>query len=111
MLGNFALLTLVGVTYLGALSRFTKGRYTPAFYQYQVDRAPDRDSAKIIPYIDVALGTLLLFHGTRTFSSLCCTIFQGIGVILRWRAEKSAVPDTILLVVAATVFLTSLRHY
>jgi len=107
MLSKIALAITVSVTYLGAFSRFTHGRYTPAFYAYQLDRAPDVESTMIVPYIDATLGTLLLFKETRVVASLVCVVFQGLGVILRFKDGKSPLPDICLCSIAMGTFLSS----
>ncbi|KAK3345992.1 hypothetical protein B0T25DRAFT_583270 [Lasiosphaeria hispida] len=57
---RIALLTLITLIYLGAFNRLTSGRFTPAYYRYQLDRAPNEGAARFIPVGDLALGTLLL---------------------------------------------------
>ena len=108
MLGQLALAGTVFTTYLGAFSRFTHGRYTPAFYAYQLDRAPDDASTRVIPFIDAALGTLLLFEKTRAVAAAVCVFFQGIGVGLRVQSGKSPVKDVGLCLVATVALLGAL---
>jgi len=76
---------LIGLTFLGAISRFTHGRYTPAFYRYQVGRAPDDASTRFIPLVDVAVGTLLCLGGTKSVGTLLCVLFQGFGIVSQVR--------------------------
>ncbi|OAA59774.1 hypothetical protein SPI_05972 [Niveomyces insectorum RCEF 264] len=108
MLGDLALAATVGVTYLGAFGRLTRGRYTPAFYAYQLDRAPDDASTRFVPYVDATLGTLLLFATTRPAAAFLCACFQGIGIVLRVRDGKSAAPDLALFSAAVVAFLGSI---
>lgn len=96
-----ALSFLTGITYIGAFSRFTHGRYIPAFYRYQIERAPDDESMRYIPFIDVSLATLLIFPKTRTLSALLCTFFQSIGVGMRIKDGKSPMTDIALATIAA----------
>ncbi|KAE8556400.1 hypothetical protein EYB25_001101 [Talaromyces marneffei] len=72
MLGLISKYTLVSIVYLGAFSRFTHGRYTPAFYRYQLDRAPDNGSTRIIPVFDSIFATLVLFPKTRPGRQWIC---------------------------------------
>lgn len=74
---------LLSPCYLGAFSRFTHGRYTPSFYAYQIQHAPDDESTRYIPVIDTTIGTLLLIGGsrTRTVAAVLCALFQSIGVV------------------------------
>ncbi|KAJ7107753.1 hypothetical protein C8R44DRAFT_319822 [Mycena epipterygia] len=51
-----ATLLLVGVSFLGAFSRFTSGRYTPQWYTFQVARVPN--ASLLIPAMDAILGSL-----------------------------------------------------
>ena len=105
MIGQLALSGAVLTTYLGAFSRLTHGRYTPSFYAYQLDRAPDDSSTRIIPYVDVLLGTLLFFHRTRAIAAGVCVLMQGIGVVLRVREGKDFRKDVGLCAVALGALL------
>lgn len=98
---------LIGIAYLGAFSRFTHGRYTPSFYRYQLDRAPDDELTRYIPFVDIALATLLIFPQTRTLAAWMCTLFQSIGVGLRIKDGKSPVTDAALASIAAFAAVTS----
>jgi len=97
-------LALVGLCYLGAFSRFTHGRYTPAFYQYQIDHAPDDESTRLIPFVDATLGTLILLLGgwTRTVAILVCVFFQGIGIVQQLKRGRQAKFDVLSFIMAAT---------
>ena len=98
--GLLATASVTAITYLGAFSRFTHGRYTPSFYAYQLDRAPDNESTRIVPYMDVTLATLILFSKPRPFALLACVFFQGMGIVLRLREGKNAAPDVTLCLIA-----------
>lgn len=98
---------LIGIVYLGAFSRFTHGQYTPLFYQYQLDRAPDNDSTRLIPVADVILGTLLLFPRTRMWAALLCALGQGGGIVKRLQEGQTIAPDLALFSLAVVVLITS----
>ncbi|VUC32719.1 unnamed protein product [Clonostachys rosea] len=100
---------LIGITYLGGFSRFTHGKYTPVFHQYQVDRAPDDESTRLIPIMDVTLATLLVFQRTRTVAALLCTFFQGVGLVMRITSRKPMIPDILLASVAGFVAWSSYK--
>jgi hypothetical protein len=89
-------LALIGLTYVGAVSRFTHGRYTPAFYRYQVERAPDDASTQYIPFVDLAVGTLLCFSSTKSFAALLCVAFQGFGIFSQLRKAGQVLPDVFM---------------
>ena len=108
IIGQLAVGGTIFTTYLGAFSRLTHGRYTPSFYTYQLDRAPDDPSTRVIPYVDAALGTLLLFSKTRALAAGVCVLFQGIGVVMRVQSGKSPVKDVGLCLVATGALLGSL---
>lgn len=55
MFAALARTALIVIVYLGAFSRFTHGEYTPSFYQYQLDLAPDNDSTRLTPVADAVL--------------------------------------------------------
>lgn len=103
MIAQAALAFVTSITYLGAFSRFTHGRYTPRFHQYRVDRAPDDDSTRYIPLIDLIVATLLLFSKTKMVAALLCTAFQGFGVMLRVSQQKPLLTDVFLAMTAAFV--------
>lgn len=94
---------LIGLTYLGAFSRFTHGRYTPAFYEYQIAHAPDDESTRLIPVVDATLGTLLLLFGGRmqTLASLLCALFQAIGIVGQLRKGNQVKFGALSFVIAA----------
>ncbi|KAH7157975.1 hypothetical protein B0J13DRAFT_543204 [Dactylonectria estremocensis] len=107
-LSQAALLALIGTTYLGGFSRFTHGRFTPGFYKYQTDRAPDNESTRIIPFIDVTLATLLVISGSRAIAAGLCTLFRCVGVGKRVKEGKSLLLDVALTVMTAYVTWSSI---
>jgi hypothetical protein len=107
MIGSVSQIALVGLVYLGAFSRFTNGRFTPSFYQYQLSRAPNNANTRVIPFIDATLGTMLLFPRTRTAAALLCSTFQGAGIVHRVMEGKPVAPDIAMEFVAVVVALTS----
>lgn len=106
--GLIALLILVTVTLLGGFTRFTHGRYTPGFYAYQLDRAPDDGSTRFLPYLDFAVAALLVFPGTRGVGAMLFSVMQFIGVVMRVREDKNAAPDLALSLCAVLVMLDRL---
>ncbi|KAB5585110.1 hypothetical protein GE09DRAFT_14946 [Coniochaeta sp. 2T2.1] len=77
---------LISLRYLGALSRFTHGRFTPTFYAYQIQHAPDDDLTRYIPVIDTTLDTLLLLGGswarTGASTAVCAfPVYRGCAAI------------------------------
>ncbi|KAK4454278.1 hypothetical protein QBC34DRAFT_156157 [Podospora aff. communis PSN243] len=95
---------LAALTFLGALSRFTHGRYTPAFYRYQIERAPDDASTRYIPFVDVAVGLLLSFSRTQSVGAFLCVTFQGLGIVLQLRKRGKVLPDVGMFLMAAVAF-------
>lgn len=110
MIETAALIAVTSITYLGAFSRFTHGRYTPAFHRYQVDRAPDDASTRYIPVMDLTLATLLVIPSTRTAAALLATAFQGIGLAMRIKQRKPLMKDLTLAATTAFVAWSSLRR-
>lgn len=107
-MGPLALAITLAAHTVGAFSRATHGRYTPSFYAYQVDRAPNTASTWFIPAIDLVLVALMLNKGTRTLGASLSALMQFFGVIKRVREDKDAVVDLVLLcfaVVAALDYL------
>ncbi|EEA27935.1 hypothetical protein TMatcc_003761 [Talaromyces marneffei ATCC 18224] len=107
MLGLISKYTLVSIVYLGAFSRFTHGRYTPAFYRYQLDRAPDNGSTRIIPVFDSIFATLVLFPKTRAWTAMVCSLIQGGAIVPRLMEGKSVWGDVGLFTVTVLVAWTS----
>lgn len=101
LLGITATHTVIAIMYIGAFSRFTHGAYTPGFYEYQLDRAPDNESTRLVPYVDAALATLALVQATRPYAFLFAVVFQVMGMGLRLQQQKDVARDAALL--AATV--------
>lgn len=104
-----ALYGLVGITYLGAFSRLTHGRHTPVFYAYQIGRAPDDASTRLIPVADLVLATTMLaFPGTPRFAAAAAgAALQVVGIVARVRAGKNPTVDCLLVVVTGFVAYTS----
>jgi hypothetical protein len=107
MLAQVVLVGFVGIISLDAVSRWTHGRYTPALYRHQVDRAPDDETMGLIPYAHAALAMLLVLRPTRTAAAVVCVLMQGLGVAMRVQAGKQAVADVVLASAAAFVAWSS----
>ncbi|KAJ6788212.1 hypothetical protein PWT90_02177 [Aphanocladium album] len=105
--GAVATHTVIAIIYLGAFSRFTHGVYTPAFYEYQLDRAPDNESTWMIPYVDTALATLALVRATRSYALFFCVAAQVMGLGLRLREGKEPGADAALLLATVAALVTS----
>src|SRR5262245_22447216 len=84
---------LQAILYFGAFSRFTHGAYTPSFYAYQLDRAPDNSATRIIPVFDTVFGTLLFYPRARMWTAILCALGQGGGIVQRVGEGKDIVPD------------------
>jgi hypothetical protein len=108
MLGTLFLAITIGISFLGALSRFTHGRHTPAFYRFQTDRSPDNESTRFVPVLDTIVGTLLLLPRTRTLAAGLCTLFWGVGLQMRLKAGRPAGWDAALVCVAALTLGTTI---
>lgn len=95
LIGLASLSFLIGLSLLGAFSRLTHGRHTPAFYAYQVARAPDDGSrtARLIPCVDLTMAALLAWRPSRAAAALLGALFQFCGVISRVRQDENAAPD------------------
>ncbi|KFH46496.1 hypothetical protein ACRE_026630 [Hapsidospora chrysogenum ATCC 11550] len=100
-IGLFSQSAVVIILFIGAFSRFTHGRFTPRFYAYQLDRAPDDASTRVIPFMDTLLGTLNLFPATRAYALAACVLFQSFGIVVRVRQGKSLIWDLALYTVTA----------
>lgn len=105
--GAAATFTVVAIIYLGAFSRLTHGAYTPAFYEYQLDRAPDNESTRLVPYVDAALATLALVRATRSYALFFCVAFQVMGLGLRLREGKDVTADFTLTLATLVALATS----
>lgn len=91
--GLLCLAILLALTLLGGFTRLTHGRYTPWFYAYQLDRAPDNSSTRIIPIVDFAIAAMLMHKPTRGFAAALFAAFQFVGVVKRVREDKNAAMD------------------
>ncbi|KAJ7742872.1 hypothetical protein B0H16DRAFT_1890175 [Mycena metata] len=100
-------LVLAGVSFMGAFSRLTSGRYTPQWYAYQLERAPNTSGTWFIPVMDTLLGFLLLPRRTRTPAVMAIAAFFGLGLGLRVAAGKSFTGDAALLGLALVTLRTS----
>lgn len=99
-IGLFSSGVITAITSLGAISRFTHGRFTPGFYAYQLDRAPDDASTRLVPYMDVVLATTTVYSKTRPYALLTYSFFQAFGIKLRLAEKKDPTPDFIFLAIA-----------
>ncbi|KAM7195554.1 hypothetical protein V8F20_007450 [Naviculisporaceae sp. PSN 640] len=98
-------LATAGLTFLGAFTRFTHGQYTPAFYRYQLDHAPDNESTRYIPIMDTIVGALVLLPKTRVIGTLLSTFFLGIGLFLQAQKGGKYLPG------AALTFATAVAAF
>lgn len=100
---RFFILETASLVLLGAFSRFTHGAYTPQYYAYQEYHQPDDGStvAKIVPIMDVVLGSMLLVRKTRVFAAIVVDLFMVFGLIMQISAGKSFEVD-LVMVAAAT---------
>lgn len=99
---SIATYCLAGIILLGAFSRFTEGRYTPWFHDYQEYHKPNghTPTAAIIPVVDLFLGFLILLRRTRFIAVTVAQAFTIFGMILQMNAGKSFAIDVITVVVA-----------
>jgi hypothetical protein len=104
MIGTISLLAVVGLLFYGGISRLTHGRFTPAFYAYQVDRAPENASTVWIPCIDLTLGTLALLPRARPYALGGFACMCAIGVQRRLAEGKPAAADLAMLALALTAW-------
>lgn len=93
---------LAGIILLGAFSRFTEGKYTPWFLDYQEYHKPNDDTptAAIISVVDLFLGFLILPRRTRFIAVIVAQAFMIFGMILQMNAGKPFAIDAIMVVVA-----------
>ena len=84
---TFLLATFI---YLGAFSRFTHGQYTPWFYAYQEYHQVDDGSAtaKIIPFMDIGVASLILWSRTRSIGITLALTFFCFGIVAQYMAGK-----------------------
>lgn len=99
---------LAAIVLTGAFSRFTHGKYTPRFYQYQEYHKEDDGStgAQIVPIMDTILGSMLLWRRTRRVSAIIITCFFVIGLIIQLRAGKHYLIDLATIVIGLLAVLT-----
>jgi hypothetical protein len=101
---------LFSLVCLGCFSRFTKGRWTPRFHAYQLERAPTTGAGLIIPFMDALMATLIAIDKTRNIALLLCTIFQGLALVQRLAERKESVPDALICALSATAYLSATRR-
>lgn len=109
IIGQAGYLGAIGLAFLAGFSRFTHGQYTPTFYQYQLDRAPDDESMRFVPFVDITFGILLLLPKIRRYAALLFTAFLGFGVYLRIDSGKSPTVDILHFLLGLTAFLYTSR--
>jgi len=99
---DIATYCLAGIIFLGAFSRFTGGRYTPWFHDYQEYHKPNdgTPTAAIIPVMDLFLGFLILLRRTRFIAVIVAEAFMVVGMILQMNAGKSFAIDAMMVVIA-----------
>ena len=99
LLKRYLPLALAAYFCYGSLSRFTSGRYTSReFYEYQIERAPNDDSAQawVIPIMDALFATMLLRRGAaRKIAALAVVSFSALGIKMRMDVGKDATSDII----------------
>jgi len=93
---------LASIILLGAFSRFTHGRYTPWFHDYQQYHQPNDDTstAIIVPYVDLLLGTLVLLRKTRFVATIVADAFMISGMVIQFIARKRWEVDAVMVAVA-----------
>lgn len=101
---------LAGIVLTGAFSRFSHGRFTSRFYEYQEYHQKDDGSAtaKIVPCMDLLLGSLLMWRKTRLGSAIVIDMFFIIGLLIQMNAGKKFGIDLATIVVATVAALESL---
>jgi hypothetical protein len=108
LVANPTAIPLVLLCFLGGASRLTHGRLWPAFYGFQVARAPNDASTWYIPALDLSLGTALLFEAARPWAAGLCLLLQGVGVGMRLEHGEGVAADLGLCSVAVVALLGSL---
>lgn len=88
---------------LGAFSRFTHGKYTPQYYAYQEYHQVDDGSniAKIVPVMDVILGSLAIRRGTRLIATGIIDAFMVMGMFIQITNGKRFELDVLTVVIAS----------
>lgn len=78
----------------------------PQFYAYQLDRAPDNASTRLVPFGDLVFAAGLIFPTTRAVAASLCALFMFGGVLHRTIGQgKNAAPDLAMML---TVLIISL---
>ena len=79
-----------GICFIGAFTRLTHGKFLPAFYEYQIDHAPDDGSiqAKAIPLMDILIGLGTLWRPTKLLALILGTFFVAIGAYFQFSSGK-----------------------
>lgn len=97
------ILTLISACIMsyGAFSRLTHGEYTPEFYAYQLDRAPDNDQTWFIPYLDLVIASMMLLPRSRKTGLESSILFQALGLVMRIGAGKDILYDVGLVALSA----------
>lgn len=106
--GTICLAIVLAMTLVGGFTRLTHGRYTPRFYAYQLDRAPDNASTWLIPYVDLTMAAMLIYHPTRSVAAMLCSLFQFYGLVMRVKEDKDTATDLACLLCAMVVCLVTL---
>ncbi|KIW14130.1 hypothetical protein PV08_06911 [Exophiala spinifera] len=110
---NLPIYILSSIVLLGAFSRFTHGVYTPQFYAFQENHAPDDGSltATITPIVDTLVGLSLLFGSRvlRLFAASLSVVFFTLGLGLQMQADKAYGPDVALVVLGIVALFSQLR--
>ena len=94
---------LAGIGYTGAFSRFTHGRYTPRWYQYQEYHQVDDGgtTARAVPILDVILASLVLWRPTRLVATILIDLIFIMGTVMQVRAGKRFELDMMTVAIAS----------
>ena len=98
---------LASIILLGAFSRFTKGRFTPWFHDYQQYHHPDdgTSTATMIPIIDSLVGSMILLQRTRFLAVLVADAFMIVGMLMQINAAKHFEVDVVMVSIATLAAL------
>jgi hypothetical protein len=111
LFAKISVYALSSVVLLGAFSRFTHGKYTPAWYNFQEYHMPDDGSmsAKFTPVIDTLVGLILIFgrQRVRLSAAAICVVFFSIGLAMQAHAGKKYVGDIALVTLALSTLILS----
>ncbi|KAF3761359.1 hypothetical protein M406DRAFT_323833 [Cryphonectria parasitica EP155] len=108
-IGTLALAITFGTHLVGGFTRLTHGRYTPSFYAYQLDRAPNDASPWFVPYIDLVFCAMMVAGpGTRMLGLSLSALTQFFGIFKRVREDKEAAVDLALVCCAIVATLDCL---